>query len=83
MRISLTTGEDDMRVPSFMRRSFAGVGPDSTQGGGVVCRVPKQGSALMGLAREFSVSSVGIRKIPSPAISRMSLTVRGGSVGFE
>ena len=59
MRISLTLGEGDLRVPSFKRSHAVDDWPDSALGGGF-CLVMKLGSIVGGLAVEFVVSPRGI-----------------------
>ena len=76
-RISLTSGEGGLRVPSFTRSPIVVVGPNSPGGGGVG-RVLKRGRSVVALAVELMVSLVGIRHELSPTCSRMSLTVCGG-----
>ena len=82
MRISLTSGKGDLRVPSFMKSHVVGDWPNAARGGGVGL-VRKRGSTVGGFVVELVVSPVGICREPSPARSRMSLTVCGGSLRFE
>ena len=82
MRVSLTSGEGDLRVPSFMRSLVVEDWPNSARGGGVGL-VLKRGSIVGGLVAEFVVSARGIFHDPSPARSSISLTVCGGSFRFE
>ena len=58
MRSSLTSGEGDVRVSSFMRSFVVGDWPNAARGGGVGL-VLKQGGAARGLALEFAVSLEG------------------------
>ena len=85
IRISLTLGEGGLRVPSFTRTSIVVVGPNPLPRGGRggVGRVLKRGRNVVGLAVELMVSNAGICHEPSPACSRMSSTVCGGSFRFE
>ena len=78
MRISLTSGVDDVRVPSFTRSFVVGGWPKTARGGGVGL-VLKRGSVVGGLALEFVLSPEGICHEPIPARSSMSLTVCGVS----
>ena len=56
-RISLTSGEGDVRVPFFMRSHVIGDWPNAAREGGLVM---KRGSAARGLALEFVVSPESI-----------------------
>ena len=76
VRISLTSGEGDVSVPSFKRSPDVGDWPDATLGGDVGL-VLKRGSAMGGLAMEFVESPKGICHEPSPARFNISLTVCG------
>ncbi len=80
MRTSLTSGEGDLRVPSFMRSHVVGDRPNASRGGGVGL-VLKRGSAVGGLAVEFVVSPEGRCHKPSLARASISLTVCGGDAG--
>ena len=82
MRVSLTSGEGDMRVPSFIRSPVDDDLPNSARGGGVGL-VLQRGSIVKGLLAEFVVSHRGIFHDPSPARSSISLTVCSGSLRFE
>ena len=82
MRISLTSGEGDVRVMSFMRTNVAGGWPNAAREG-CVGLILKRGSAVGGLAVEFVVSPEGICHEPGPTRSSMSLTVCGGSCRLE
>ena len=86
MRVSLTSGEGDLRVPSFIRSHVVEDWPDSARGGGVGL-VLKRGSIVCvcggGLLAEFVVSPRGIFHDPNPARSSISLTVCGESIRFE
>ncbi len=82
MRISLTSGVGDPRVPSFKRSHVVDDWPSSARGGGVGL-VRKRGSMVGGLAVEFVVSSRDICHEPSPVRLSISLTVCGGSFRFE
>ena len=77
-RISLTLGEGDVIVPSFMRSPVVGDWLKAARRGGVGL-VLKRGSAVGGLALEFVVSPEGICYEQSPARSSMSLSVCVGS----
>ena len=78
MRISLTSGEGDVRVPSFKRSLVIEDWPSYARGEEVGL-VLKRGSIVGGLAEEFVVSPGGICHEPSPARSSNLLTVCGGS----
>ena len=82
MRISLTSGEGDARVPPFRRSHVVDEWPSSARGVGVGL-VLKRGRIVGGLVVEFVVSPRGIFHEPSPARSIISLTVCGGSLRFE
>ncbi len=82
IRISLTSGEGDLRVPSLMRSLVVGDGPSAARGGGVGL-VVKRGSTVEGLAVEYVVSRDGTCHELSPAWSRMSMAICGGSFRFE
>ena len=82
MRISLTSGEGDLRVPTFKRSLVVEDWPSSTQGGGVVL-VLKRVSSVGGLVAEDVVSPRGSSHELSPARSSISLTACGGSLRFE
>ena len=82
MRISLTSGEGDLRVPSFRKCPVVEDWPLSARGGGVGL-VLKRGFIVGGLVAEFVVSHRGVFHDPSPARSSISLTACGGSFRFE
>ncbi len=82
MRISLTSGEGDLRVPSFKRSRVVEDWPSSARGGGVGL-VLKRGRVVGGVVVEFVVSPRSIFHDPSPARSSISSTVCGGSFRFE
>ena len=56
MRISLTSGEGDVRVPSFKKSHVVDHWPNSARGGGVGF-VLKRGRIVEGLVVEFVVYS--------------------------
>ena len=82
MRVSLTSGEGVLRIPSFMRSPIVEGWPTPARGG-VVGLVLNRGSVVGGLLPEFAVSPRGIVHAPSPARSSISLTVCGGPFKFE
>ena len=82
MRISLTSGEGDVRVPSFRRSPVVEDWPSSGRGEGVDL-VLKRGRIVWGVVVECAVSPRGIFHVPSPARSNISLTVCGGSFSVE
>ena len=82
MRVSLASGEGNLRVPSFMRSPVVEDWPNAARGGGVG-RVLKRGSIVGVFMAEFVVSPRGIFHYPSPARSSTMLTVCGGSCWLE
>ena len=82
MRIFLTSGEGDVSAPSFRRSPDVGDWPNAALGGDVGL-IPKQGSAVGGLAVDFVEYPEGICHEPSPARFSISMTVCGGSCRLE
>jgi hypothetical protein len=82
MRISLTSGEGDVRLPSFMRSHVVEDWPNSVRREGVGL-VLKRGRIVGGLVVEYAVSPRGIFHDLSPARSNISLTVYGGACSVE
>ena len=83
-RISLTSGEGDVRVPFFKGNPVVGEWPNAARGGGRCGSCSEAGQCRGGgVAVEFVVSPEGICHEPSPTRSSMSLTVCGGSCRLE
>jgi hypothetical protein len=82
-RNSLTSGEGDMRVPSFKRSPIVENWPSYARGGGVGLVLKRGSIGGGGLVSEFVVSPRGIFQDPNPARSSISSTVCGGSFRFE
>ncbi len=74
MRTSLTSGEGDLKIPSFKRSPVVDDWPESSRGSGVGL-VLKRGSIVGELGEEFVVSLGGICHDPSPARSSSPSTV--------
>ena len=82
MTISLTSGEGDVRLPSFRRSPVVEDWPKSFWGEGVGL-VLKRARIVGGLVVEYAVSPRGIFHDPNPARSNTSLTVCGGAFSVE
>ena len=82
IRISLISGEGDVRVPPRMRRPFVDAWIDTSRDCSLG-RVPKRGSAEGYGMMEDELSLGGMCHEPSPARVGMSLTLRDGTGMFE